>query len=513
MKLRPFATLATRQTALVLALSFLGGALDPRVSFSRASPATYVGSDGLLKTAAVDAPRFDYDSTTPAGTTGVELATVQSATMTGSVGFTPIVSPLGDAAKTYKVSYTLNQTSGASQASFGGVGGPVHTGSASGNVSFFARSDGTNGATYFCNAAVGAVTNFSVQEVTFTPRGLLIEEARTNLLLWSRDFTNAAWTRPDSTTQLNQVGIGGVANSACLVTEGSTGNAQVNQTQAVTASATVTGSFVFKRGNTDWIRISPRDNNLAGVDAWFNLATGAKGTTTLFGTGASNGSSAIQGLGGGWYRCSATFTTQATTTSVQTFCCSASADASQSRVNNATYIVDCAQLEVGAFATSIIPTTTAAVTRGGDTALMNGTNLTSWLTGNTGTVVAEMSGRFGLGGALWSFDAAGNTLGEYVSDANNIAVTFESVPGAASPISVNTLNTFKSAYGFAPNDRAYCIGGGSVSTSATGGLPASVDTLRFGHNRANVGIGSMYLRRFTYYNTRLPDATLQALTA
>ena len=48
-----------------LDLNFAGTkTLDPRVTFTRASSGTYVGSDGLLKTAAVDAPRFDHNPTT-----------------------------------------------------------------------------------------------------------------------------------------------------------------------------------------------------------------------------------------------------------------------------------------------------------------------------------------------------------------------------------------------------------------------------------------------------------------
>ena len=39
-------------------------ALDPRITFTRASVATYVGKDGLIKTAGVNEPRFDHDPTT-----------------------------------------------------------------------------------------------------------------------------------------------------------------------------------------------------------------------------------------------------------------------------------------------------------------------------------------------------------------------------------------------------------------------------------------------------------------
>lgn len=48
-----------------LTLNFLSGApLDSRITFTRGSTATYVDSNGLYQTAAIDEPRFDYDPTT-----------------------------------------------------------------------------------------------------------------------------------------------------------------------------------------------------------------------------------------------------------------------------------------------------------------------------------------------------------------------------------------------------------------------------------------------------------------
>jgi len=50
-----------------LALDFTTGSLDSRITFARADAttcATYFGSDGLLKTAAANIPRFDYDPVT-----------------------------------------------------------------------------------------------------------------------------------------------------------------------------------------------------------------------------------------------------------------------------------------------------------------------------------------------------------------------------------------------------------------------------------------------------------------
>src|SRR5688572_30428793 len=45
-------------------------------------------------------------------------------------------------------------------------------------------------------------------------KGLLVESARTNVVLWNRDFTNAAWSKNNITAAKDQIGVDGLANSA-----------------------------------------------------------------------------------------------------------------------------------------------------------------------------------------------------------------------------------------------------------------------------------------------------------
>lgn len=65
--LKPAHTTVIFSTLDPLYLNFMTpGALDPRVTFSRASTATYLDSAGTMRTAAVNAPRWDYDPATKA---------------------------------------------------------------------------------------------------------------------------------------------------------------------------------------------------------------------------------------------------------------------------------------------------------------------------------------------------------------------------------------------------------------------------------------------------------------
>jgi hypothetical protein len=239
-----------------------------------------------------------------------------------------------------------------------------------GSAGSFTRAS-ANG-TYFDNTGTLKTAAANVPRFSFNPLALAIapkflqEAAATNLILWSRDGTQAAWSKTDTTTALNQVGIDGIAASATLYTQGSAGTAIVSQAVTVSAGAATVASPYVKRGNNDWLLMYLTGPSLTnGVCAWFNAATGLFGTVTTLGT--ATGVLAVVAPGpNGFYSPQLTCIPSVSTTSLQWSIFAVTGDAVTTRATGATYTVDAADIELGTVATSTIITGAATVTRAAD---------------------------------------------------------------------------------------------------------------------------------------------------
>lgn len=78
---------------------------------------------------------------------------------------------------------------------------------------------------------------FDYNPVTLACKGLLIEEARTNILTYSEQFDNAAWAKLNVTVSANNTtSPDGTLNAEKLVVTNAGTNANCNQSPALTAS-------------------------------------------------------------------------------------------------------------------------------------------------------------------------------------------------------------------------------------------------------------------------------------
>jgi hypothetical protein len=173
------------------------------------------------------------------------------------------------------------------------------------------------------------------------------------------------------------------------------------------------------------------------------------------------------------------------------------------------------QLELGAFATSVIPTTTTALTRNADVASMTGTNFSSWYNAVEGTLFSEV--------ALNGLSTTANQNAWQLSDgttSNRVALYRQSAAistGLSFGTTINgaswtTTAIRKIALGNKSGDSALADSG-AIAGTGTGTTVQNVNQSRFGSNHDGTGgFLNGTIRRIAYYPVRVTDAQLQALT-
>jgi hypothetical protein len=395
--------------------------LDPRVTFTRASTGTYVGSDGLVQSATTNEARFDHNPTT-----GESL-------------------------------------------------------------------------------------------------GLLVEEARTNLLLNSEDFSTT-WTNGDTTEQTNAtIAPDGTTTADKLVENTVNIVHNINQNVTVASPYTLSCSFYAKAGERSRVGIWLRGASSANrTQVTFNLSTGL--TSDLLNTGLfSGGIASMTAVGNGWYRCFVSASCAAGETQARAYFYLMDGTVT---ISNAAYTGDGtsgiylwgAQLEAGAFPTSYIPTTTATVTRAADVASITGSNFSSWYNQTEGTVFADVT--------VLSTAKANQTISFNDGTSNN-RIELRPV-GMVSPLQVRTdcvvsgvTKYSNAAFDLAGNRRIGALAikandfrmqSGASGVSPTSDAMPTVDRLYLNFATFASGEINGTIKRLTFWPVRLANPTLQAIT-
>jgi hypothetical protein len=193
--------------------------------------------------------------------------------------------------------------------------------------------------------------------------GLLCEEQRTNLALWSEDLSNAVWSKANVTVSANSIlaPVGSVTADK-IVEDTATGSHEVSQPISLTVGVVNAISVYAKAGERSRVRLAGRQATNWSVlpSGIFDLLTG----TVVSSTGAQNAE--ITAVGNGWYRC--TIFGSPSSAGVGMIVGLVQSGTTISYTGNGTSGLHVwgSQLEVGPAPTSYIPTTTAQVTRVAD---------------------------------------------------------------------------------------------------------------------------------------------------
>jgi hypothetical protein len=358
------------------------------------------------------------------------------------------------------------------------------------------------------------ITFTRASSATYIDSAGTLRSAVTNLLLRSEEFDNASWTKTRSSiTADSEIAPNGTL-TADKVVEDTTASAThlVSLGSGIIAGNTYTYSVYAKSAGRNWIVLSP--GGTWGF-AWFNISSGTIGTVT---SGGSSATAAIQSVGNGWYRCSVT-STAVDNRGFQILMATGNDVVTYTGNGTSGVFIWGAQLEVGAFATSYIPTTTAAATRAADVASITGANFSSWYRQDEGTVFADV------------VSAPNNTIAQLAADisdalgneriftrrtgAGSLAVAVIDGGVTQADVGAGPVISGGARYATAVSYRLNSINlatNGQIGTEDTTATIPTPDRMFIGQNFASTQQTGGTIRRLTYWPQRLPNSTLQAIT-
>ncbi len=375
----------------------------------------------------------------------------------------------------------------------------------------FARA---SAATYYdasgaLQTASAGTPRFDYDPITHAAKGILIEESRTNSVLWSEEFDNAAIVKNKVTITANAALAPNNTLTADLVVP-TTALANYKSAQQPTPSL-VTGttyvvSLYAKAAGYSYVSIVVDGNN---GRATYDLTTGA---STSYAVAVPSSTY----IGNGWWRLYFRFTAANSGVrnvwfgGVPTY-----ADPYVSYTCDGTSGVYFwgGQFEEGYFPTTYIQTTTSTTTRVADSLTLP---VGAWFNTSAGSAVTQ-SNSIGVGPAKWPglFDfylSGSERFGLYYGVSGNSMVA-EQRSSSTSRVASRSASfrgiELKAAVAFDATGPHLSTNGSGAAGASAGGFPPSVSTLRLGwfDDRLNGTLSS-----FRYYPARVADTQLQLLT-
>jgi hypothetical protein len=333
---------------------------------------------------------------------------------------------------------------------------------------------------------------------------ILVEPSSENLLPYSEDFSNSAWTKSGSSV-VNGISSPDGNNTAFKLTEGTNnGNHYIEDSISnPSQSKQLLSIFIKNAGDNKVVRIATNDA-ATGFDYFFNPTTGQVVSDTFT-------SSKITTLNDGWYRIEllADGSNYVTNGSVP-FIIQLSDSSTLSYQGDGTsgvYIWG-AQLEESSVATSYIPTSGSTVTRAADDLEISGSDFSSFFNGTEGTVYAEFVPKrnddyrhvyeFSNGTTAQRINLhLHNATAIFYS--NSSGSTYVQSSSVASGATTGVLH--RSAFSYKTNDAPASFDGGAEITDTEYSVPSGINRLYLGDYTPRDGnyILNGHIKRLIYW--------------
>lgn len=352
---------------------------------------------------------------------------------------------------------------------------------------------------------------FDFDPTTASALGILLEEARTNLLLYSEQFDNAVWSANNcSITPNSRNSPYGTATADLVVPNTSNALHDISQNPTLANSTSYTFSLFALHAGYDWIIIEFYDG-VAFRYASIDVNTGALGPVDAALTVPA------PYLVNGMWRFSVTGTTASTGTPRFTiFIQNSSTAAAYAGDGTSGIYLWGAQLEQGSFATSYMPTASATFTRTADSGTVPVANIPDF-SATIGTLVVAFS--------MPHIDANAAHIGAaFSSDSTHWIGCDLEAGGVPRAIIFNTTvqadDTFAAVTAGTVVKMAIAYSSTQMRSACNGVLGSALHSVASLPTVTELDIGSVFgfdildghVKSVTYYPGFLTDAELQQVT-
>jgi hypothetical protein len=354
-------------------------------------------------------------------------------------------------------------------------------------------------------------TAVTVADPRITNKGLLVEEARTNLALQSQNLLTT-WTNTSVTLTANMaLAPDNTLSAYRIVSTANNDFHRIVQNPTIAANNVFTHSVFAKPAGNQWIQVFVYDG-LAPANRWanFDLINGSIGFTS-----GNIVNAAIVSAGNGWWRCAVT-ANSSPGGNIQTYLLA-------NNINGVTaYVGDTVsaaylwgpQFEVGSVATSYIPTGSSAVTRAVESANVAGPlpksavieftvpALSQFSGSGVNQIVADWNDGTGFNRATLYWNAADSM---YLFTLVNNVVTGGLNIGAIKDGTKNRI-----AVNFQNGNMAVSMNGAAVTANTTASMPVT-NVMNIGNGRGASYLNG-YISKFVTFPSYANNTQLQALS-
>ena len=492
-------------------------------SATRIAPTGFIQEVGAFGSELVTNGNFDNNSDWSLGS-GWSISGGNAVGVTASGNLQQNIGVI--ASKQYKLTFNVTAyTSGSLSVDLGGSS--AQTTSGVGLKTFNFTTTSTGNLRFYGGSFSGSIDNVSVIQVIGNQSRLnydllngkvvncphyLLEPARTNILSYSEDFSNAYWNKLGSSVVSGFTSPDGGLNAYKLVEDSA--NLQhglLRSNFPINVQRTL--SVFAKKGENNRIFISDYNKFGATIGVIFNIEIGIVESNQ---NDSVYLNPKIESYPNDWYKCSVTWT-NSTGLTVPLFGNAVSGTNSYQGDGVSGIYVFGAMFEEGSYPTSYIPTNGTAITRAAETA--DGSGDAATFNDSEGVLMLEASAlaNDGTNRMISLSDGSSNNriLIKYDNITNRLEFfVFSGGVGEYSFITTSLITTSnnKIAFKYKQNDFEIWGNGFELDTNTSGNTPIGLSELSFDDGS---GSNNFYgkTRELQYFDSVLTDAQLETLTS